>query len=46
MGGVVVMTLQVPSWLLWMFAVPVGVLVFWFVFLGICFWWAFLRRDR
>ena len=40
------MTFTVPLWLLWVLCVPLGVLVFWFAFLGVCFWWAFLQRNR
>jgi len=38
--------MSIPSWLVWIFAVPAGVVIFWFVVLGLCFWWAFLQRNR
>ena len=46
MAGVVVMTIQIPSWLVWTFAIPVGVLVFWFVLLCLCLLWAHMRGPR
>ena len=46
MDGVVVMTLQIPSWLLWTFAIPLGVLAFWFTLLCLCLFWAYVRRPR
>ena len=40
------MTLTIPTWVLWLFGIPLGILLFWFIFLGVCFWWAFLRDGR
>jgi hypothetical protein len=40
------MSFQIPSWFVWTFAVPVGVLVFWFVLLCLCLFWAYVRRPR
>ena len=40
------MTVHIPSWLLWCFGVPMGVLVFWGFFLAVCLLWAHLRRPR
>lgn len=44
--GVVVMSVQIPSWLLWTVAIPLGVLVFWFTLLCLCLFWAHMRRPR
>lgn len=46
LAGVVVMIIQIPSWLVWTFAIPVGVLVFWFTLLCLCLFWAHVRRPR
>lgn len=35
---------KIPAWLLWVVGVPVGVVLFWFCFLGVCFWWVWLRN--
>jgi hypothetical protein len=40
------MSIEIPSWLVWTFAVPAGVVVFWFLVLCLCLLWAHMRWPR
>ena len=40
------MGVTIPSWLMWTFGIPAGVVFFWFVVLCLCLLWAHMRGSK